>query len=51
MISEAFTPKLLTTFGEGYGSARLRANVIAGLTVGDLGANPFLSKPRTQSDH
>ena len=29
----AFTPKLLTALREGYGLARLRADVVAGLTV------------------
>lgn len=29
----AFTPKLLTTLREGYGAARLRADLVAGLTV------------------
>ena len=29
----AFTPKLLTALGEGYGAARLRADLVAGLTV------------------
>lgn len=33
MVGEAFTPKVLTTFREGYGAARLRADLIAGLTV------------------
>ncbi|UIJ46584.1 STAS domain-containing protein [Sphingomonas cannabina] len=33
MAAEAFTPKVFTTFREGYGPARLRADVLAGLTV------------------
>ena len=33
MSSEAFTPKLITVFREGYSVARLRADVVAGLTV------------------
>lgn len=33
MISEAFTPKLITTLREGYGLARFRADALAGLTV------------------
>ncbi|WP_309662901.1 SulP family inorganic anion transporter [Sphingomonas sp.] len=33
MSSDAFTPKLLTVFREGYTAARLRADVLAGLTV------------------
>ena len=32
-LPEAFTPKLITTFREGYGSSDLRADLIAGLTV------------------
>jgi SulP family sulfate permease len=32
-LGEAFTPKLVTVFREGYGSADLRADLIAGLTV------------------
>ena len=32
-LPEAFTPKLVTTFREGYRAADLRADVIAGLTV------------------
>jgi len=32
-LGEAFTPKLLTVFREGYGRAELRADLIAGLTV------------------
>jgi SulP family sulfate permease len=32
-LPEAFTPKLITAFREGYGSAELRADLIAGLTV------------------
>jgi SulP family sulfate permease len=32
-LPEAFTPKLITVFGEGYGAADLRADLIAGLTV------------------
>ncbi|MBX3561673.1 MAG: STAS domain-containing protein [Sphingomonas sp.] len=33
MAAEDFTPKLLTTLREGYGAARLRADLVAGLTV------------------
>src|SRR5438094_9910013 len=33
MLSEAFTPKLVTIFREGYRAADLRADAIAGLTV------------------
>lgn len=33
MASEDFTPKLLTTLREGYGADRLRADLLAGLTV------------------
>lgn len=33
MAAEAFTPKLVTILREGYGGARLRADLIAGLTV------------------
>src|SRR5437868_12980928 len=33
MPAGTFTPKLLTTLREGYGPARLRADLIAGLTV------------------
>lgn len=33
MVSEAFTPKLVTGFREGYGRADLRQDLIAGLTV------------------
>ena len=33
MSAEAFTPKLITVFREGYTAVRLRADVIAGLTV------------------
>lgn len=32
-LPQAFTPKLLTVWAEGYGAARLRADLIAGLTV------------------
>ena len=32
-LPEAFTPKLVTAFREGYGAAELRADLIAGLTV------------------
>ena len=32
-MNEAFTPKLITAFREGYGAADLRADAIAGLTV------------------
>ena len=32
-LPEAFTPKIVTTFREGYGAAELRADAIAGLTV------------------
>jgi SulP family sulfate permease len=32
-LPEAFTPKLVTAFREGYGAADLRADAIAGLTV------------------
>lgn len=32
-FSEAFTPKLITVFREGYGAAELRADLVAGLTV------------------
>jgi len=32
-LSEAFTPKLVTVFREGYGADELRADLIAGLTV------------------
>jgi SulP family sulfate permease len=32
-LAEAFTPKLVTAFREGYGAADLRADLIAGLTV------------------
>src|SRR2546428_8437376 len=32
-LPEAFTPKLITAFREGYGRAELRADLIAGLTV------------------
>jgi sulfate permease, SulP family len=32
-LPEAFTPKIITTFREGYGAAELRADAIAGLTV------------------
>jgi SulP family sulfate permease len=32
-LPEAFTPKLVTAFREGYGAADLRADLIAGLTV------------------
>jgi SulP family sulfate permease len=32
-LPEAFTPKLVTTFREGYGRAELRTDAIAGLTV------------------
>jgi SulP family sulfate permease len=32
-MKEAFTPKLVTVFREGYGAADLRADLIAGLTV------------------
>jgi len=32
-VSEAFTPKLITAFREGYSRADLRADLIAGLTV------------------
>jgi SulP family sulfate permease len=32
-LPEAFTPKIVTTFREGYGAAQLRADAIAGLTV------------------
>ena len=32
-LPEAFTPKLITTFREGYGAAELRADLLAGLTV------------------
>ena len=31
--TEAFTPKLMTAFREGYGRSDLRADVLAGLTV------------------
>src|SRR5436305_6418415 len=33
MLAEAFTPKLVTAFREGYGWAELRADALAGLTV------------------
>lgn len=33
VLGEAFTPKLMTTFREGYGKAELRADLIAGMTV------------------
>ena len=33
MANGAFTPKLITALREGYGAARLRADVLAGLTV------------------
>ncbi|MEO8176866.1 MAG: SulP family inorganic anion transporter [Sphingomicrobium sp.] len=33
MIPEAFTPKLVTAFREGYSAAKLRADLFAGLTV------------------
>ena len=33
MSAGAFTPKLITSLREGYGAARLRADLIAGLTV------------------
>lgn len=33
MNAEAFTPKLITAFKEGYGQAKLRADLFAGLTV------------------
>lgn len=33
MAAEDFTPKLLTTLREGYGADRLRADLLAGLTV------------------
>lgn len=33
MSAEAFTPKLITVFREGYTAVRLRADLIAGLTV------------------
>lgn len=32
-LPEAFTPKLITAFREGYGAADIRADLIAGLTV------------------
>jgi sulfate permease, SulP family len=32
-VPEAFTPKIVTAFREGYGAAELRADLIAGLTV------------------
>jgi SulP family sulfate permease len=32
-LPEAFTPKLVTAFREGYGAADLRADALAGLTV------------------
>jgi sulfate permease, SulP family len=32
-LPEAFTPKLLTVFREGYGAPDFRADAIAGLTV------------------
>jgi sulfate permease, SulP family len=32
-LPEAFTPKIITTFREGYGAAELRADALAGLTV------------------
>lgn len=32
-IPEAFTPKIVTAFREGYGAAELRADAVAGLTV------------------
>jgi SulP family sulfate permease len=33
MSGQAFTPKLITVFREGYSAARLRADAVAGLTV------------------
>jgi SulP family sulfate permease len=32
-LPEAFTPKIVTAFREGYGAVDLRADLIAGLTV------------------
>jgi SulP family sulfate permease len=46
----AFTPKLLTVFREGYGAARLRADLVAGLTVAILALPLSICRSRHEGE-